>query len=128
MTTTKEREAEFKARWCGRWYSVRGVGVSSTTFAIFVPTLASGEFVNYSITVIRMNSWRLIEGFQIATSLILREALPGAGQVPYVTSMKECTGQACIVDSNEMGISHELTWKGVRTGSNTSQITGPCFL
>ena len=46
----------------------------------FVLTFASGEFVNYSITVIRMNSRRLIEGFAIVASFISREALVHMGK------------------------------------------------
>ena len=46
----------------------------------FVLTFASGECVNYSIMVIRMNSRHLIEGFAIAASFISREALAHTGK------------------------------------------------
>ena len=111
------------------------MGVLSPASTIFVLALASREFVSYSITVIGMNELKaLIEGFPIATSFISRSegALPvhtgkgnGASQV-YVTLMRECTRQACILDSNEMRISHGLTWMRAQfcAWANVSQITG----
>ena len=64
---------------------------------MFVLTLASDEFVNYSVTVIHIDSRGLIEGFPMATSFISRDVLAvptgkrnGADQV-YVTSIGEYT-------------------------------------